>query len=68
MTLEETISKLGYDNVVIKPNEWKEIAKEYAKAKLEEAAEKARTKNDCTSWNCQGESIDKESITNINLD
>lgn len=42
----------------------KEYARECAKASLEKAAENAKTNLDCKVWNCEGESIYKESITN----
>ncbi|MDV3583424.1 hypothetical protein CMU85_18145 [Elizabethkingia anophelis] len=41
-------------------------AREVAQASLEKAAENAKTSNSCKVWNCEGESIDKDSITNSN--
>lgn len=39
-------------------------ALEAVKADREDAAEKAKTTCTCSVWNCEGESVDKKSITN----
>lgn len=46
-----------------------EIAKRYAteaiKADRERVADNAKTTRSCSVWNCEGESVDKESILNL---
>lgn len=39
--------------------------KEYAAQFIELAAEQAEITDSCTNWNCQGESVNKESILKI---
>ena len=43
----------------------KDLMKEAIRQALELASEKAKTNYDCTVWNCQGESINKQSIMNV---
>ncbi|MCT4088836.1 hypothetical protein HZP82_15765 [Elizabethkingia anophelis] len=41
-------------------------AREVAKASLQKAAENAKTYDNCKVWNCEGQSVNIESIVNSN--